>query len=76
MRFAGRCVRHRRRAYCVLPFRVKSASVNLTIMRKRKGGRKAALRQIAGIDPWNDAEQGYVDKSRAAITQPAEKGGE
>ena len=31
---------------------------------------EGALRQIAGIDPWDDAEQGYVDKARAALTQP------
>lgn len=28
---------------------------------------KAALRQIAGIDTWDDNEQGYVDKARAAL---------
>jgi hypothetical protein len=31
---------------------------------------RAALKQIAGIDPWDDGEQGYVDKARAALTQP------
>ena len=28
---------------------------------------RAALRQIASIDPWDDGEQGYVDKARAAL---------
>ena len=28
---------------------------------------EAALRQIAGIDAWDDLEQGYVDKARAAL---------
>lgn len=28
---------------------------------------RAALRQIAGIDAWDDGEQGYVDKARAAL---------
>jgi len=30
---------------------------------------RVALRQIAGIDPWDSGEQGYVDKARAALTQ-------
>lgn len=29
---------------------------------------RAALKQIAGIDPWGDGEQGYVDKARAALS--------
>ena len=29
---------------------------------------RAALKQIAGMDPWNDGEQGYVDKARAALS--------
>ena len=28
---------------------------------------RAALRQIAGIDVWDNSEQGYVDKARAAL---------
>ena len=28
---------------------------------------RAALKQIAGMDPWDDGEQGYVDKARAAL---------
>lgn len=28
---------------------------------------EAALREIAGMDPWTDGEQGYVDKARAAL---------
>ena len=33
---------------------------------------RAALRQIAGIDVWDNSEQGYVDKARAALNaQPA-----
>ena len=30
---------------------------------------RAALRQIAGIDPWDNSEQGFVDKARAALAQ-------
>jgi transposase-like protein len=30
---------------------------------------RAALRQIAGIDVWDNSDQGYVDKARAALTQ-------
>lgn len=30
---------------------------------------RAALKQIAGIDPWDDGEQGYVDKARAALEE-------
>jgi len=29
---------------------------------------RAALRQIAGIDPWDNSEQGFVDKARAALS--------
>lgn len=28
---------------------------------------REALRQIAGIDVWDNSEQGYVDKARAAL---------
>jgi hypothetical protein len=34
---------------------------------------RAALRQIAGIDAWDDGEQGYVDKARAALAQGGDK---
>lgn len=30
---------------------------------------RAALRQIAGIDVWDNSEQGYVDKARAALEE-------
>ena len=30
---------------------------------------RAALKQIAGMDPWDDGEQGYVDKARAALEE-------
>jgi hypothetical protein len=30
---------------------------------------RAALKQIAGIYPWDDGEQGYVDKARAALEE-------
>jgi hypothetical protein len=30
---------------------------------------RAALRQIAGIDPWDNSEQGFVDKARAALEE-------
>jgi len=30
---------------------------------------RAALRQIAGIDPWDNSEQGFVDKARAALAE-------
>ena len=32
---------------------------------------RAALRGIAGIDPWTDGEQGYVDRARAALKDKA-----
>lgn len=36
---------------------------------------RAALRQIAGIDVWDNNDQGYVDKARAALSasQPAQE---
>lgn len=30
---------------------------------------RSALRQIAGIEPWDDSEAGYVDKARAALKE-------
>ena len=54
-------------------YRWKAAD-EITRLTARVAELEAALRQIAGIDPWDDAEQGYVDKARAALTQP--KGGE
>ncbi len=34
---------------------------------------REALRQIAGVDAWDDGEQGYVDKARAALAQGGDK---
>lgn len=48
--------------YFVVAIIKKNARLNAEIERMR-----AALRQIAGLDAWDDEEQGYVDKARAAL---------
>jgi hypothetical protein len=43
------------------------AADTITRLRAENEKLRAALRQIAGIDVWDNSEQGYVDKARAAL---------
>ena len=48
------------------------AADTITTLRAENERLRAALRQIAGIDDWDDGEQGFVDNARAVLaTQPA-----